>query len=251
MSSGARRILAALGARFPDRDIDSGELTVLHRGKFANAIVYRFRLPGLDLVIKDFSHCPAPLRMTLGRLFVRRETKALERLQNIQGVASCHYRLGPYSLLYPFVEGRSLKELAHSGEALPRDFFSQLERLVVRMHQRGVVHLDMRNMGNILRDRDGRPHLIDFQSALSFKRLPRRLQATMRGADLSGVYKSWTRLCEQPVPRFKRTFFDNFGSLRRVWLFKGYPTLSRGVRGCKLLSSSLALILVGVYYLMR
>lgn len=252
MSCAERQVLEDLADQFPERDIRGGNLSVLHRGKFANAVVYRFRHEELDCVIKDFSHCPLPFRATLGRLFIRREAKALQRLQDLEGIASCHRKIGRYALLYPFVEGDSLKDIARSGKPLPRDFFSQLEKLVMQMHQRGVAHLDMRNMGNVLRTRDGRPHLIDFQSALSMKYFPKRLRASMRGADLSGVYKSWARIGEQPLPRIKQVFFDNFGSLRKLWPFKGYPQLSSGGRCIKVMSSGLAVgYLVCTYLLMR
>lgn len=219
------RVLSALAAHFCDLPIDMDSVSVLHRGRFANAMVYRFSQSGVDCVIKDYSHCPALLRMTLGRWFVNREVKALKRLQGIEGVASCQRRLGPYAVLYPFVEGESLKDLARSGETVPQEFFLRLEKLVMQMHRRGVAHLDMRNMGNILRTRDGQPHLIDFQSAVSMKYFPKRIKATMRGADLSGIYKGWARLCEQPVPKLKRRFLDNFRALRKRWFFKGYPGL--------------------------
>lgn len=249
MSEPELRVLSALSSY---RSIDDGNFSILQRGKFANAVVYRFRQRGIDWVIKDYSQCPAPLRLTLGRLFIGREVKALERLQGIDGVSSCHRRLGPYTLTYPFVEGDSLKDLARSGESVSEEFFSHLEKLVTQMHRRGVAHLDLRNMGNILRTRDGRPHLIDFQSALTMKYLPRRIRAVMRGADLSGIYKSWSRLCQQPVPNLKRRFFDNFGSLRRLWLFKGYPKLGFTGRKIKVISSGLTVAyILGVYLLMR
>src|SRR5690606_2418709 len=157
-------------------------------GRFANAIVFRYRDDDYDLVIKDYSHCPAIVRKTVGRLFIAHEAKTLKRLQGIQGVAPQGYKLSDLMLAYPYTEGSSLSVLRRRGKRLPPAFFRELEGTVRQMHQRGVVHLDMRNLGNILCGQDGRPYLIDFQSALSFARLPRWLQPLLRATDLSGVY---------------------------------------------------------------
>lgn len=52
---------------------------------------------------------------------------------------------------------------------LPRTFMSELRSAVSSMHQRGVVHLDLRHRSNVLADANGQPVLIDFASAVFFK----------------------------------------------------------------------------------
>ena len=39
------------------------------------------------------------------------------------------------------------------------------------MHSKNIVHLDLRNLGNILVGKDEYPYIIDFQSAISTKYL--------------------------------------------------------------------------------
>lgn len=233
------RVLTALARQFPDRSFAYDKLTVMHKGRFANAIVFRYCDDGLDLVIKDFSHCPLPVRWTAGRFFIGREAKALGRLGGIKGVAASHYRLSPLMLAYPFIAGQPLRSLTRSGETLPRGFFESLEKMVGQMHRRGVVHLDLRNLGNVLRGDDGQPYFIDFQSSMRFGPFPRWVQTFMRGADLSGVYKAWRALCDEPLPARKGRFFDNFAQVRKRWIFKGYP-LTRTANRMKLLSTQLA-----------
>jgi hypothetical protein len=70
-------------------------------------------------------------------------------------------------------------------------FFRRLERLVWRMHRRGMAHLDLRYRRNILVLDDGSPGVVDFQSAVCLDRLPRKLKRFLRRVDLSGVYKHW------------------------------------------------------------
>ena len=218
-------VIAALRKRFPERSFLEENLTLLHRGRFANALLFHYRDDASDLVVKDYSHCPKPLQLTIGRLFIAREARALARLQGIDGIVPKSCRLNPLMLAYPYIEGTPLRTLLKRRQSVPAEFFQDLERLVRQVHARDVAHLDLRNLGNILYGKDGRPYCIDFQSALSFRRLPRRLRGLMRATDLTGVYKGWTALSDEELAPHKQRFFDNFNQLRRLWIFRGYPSI--------------------------
>jgi len=198
-------------------------LQILHRGRFANAIVFRYRDKHHDLVIKDYSHCRWTLRQTIGRLFIRREQKNLDRLHHLSGVVPTCHRLTPVMLAYPFVEGASIKALNTQGQRLPADFFHAMEQGIQEMHQRDVVHLDLRNLGNVLCRSDGAPHFIDFQSAISLRWVPRRLHAFLKASDRSAVYKAWDLLCDEPLPDAQRVWLNDFNRLRKRWILRGYP----------------------------
>jgi len=192
-------VLDSLKLYFGVDSFTLNSLEVLHRGRYANAVVFRYQDGKHDLVIKDFTHSPWMIRLTLGRLFIAREERNLDRLKGIRGIAPYACRLGKWTLAYPYIEGASLKELGKRGERLPVTFFHELEQLVAEMHQRGVVHLDLRNSGNVLCGADGHPYLIDFQSALRGSLLPHGLHRLLRCADLTGVYKSWLALSDTPL----------------------------------------------------
>lgn len=216
-------ILKQLQQHFPEHGFAADQLAVLHKGRFANAVVYRYHDEQLDLVIKDFQHSPWLVRKTFARMFVNQELKALQKLQGIPGVSGEHYRLSKVGLAYTHINGTPLRTLSKQKQQLPVEFFKDLERMVSSMHRRGLVHLDLRNMGNILCGDDGKPYFIDFQSAIRYSRFPRWLQGFMRGADMSGVYKGWLSLCDQPLPEFKKRFFENYAKVRKRWIFRGYP----------------------------
>lgn len=216
-------VTAALQRYFPSHVFLANKLTVLHQGRFANAILFHYRDEAYDLVIKDYSHCPPIIRQLAGRLFIAREAKTLKHLQGMPGVAPQSHKLNKLMLAYPYIEGTSLSTLRKRQQTLPPSFFRELESMVRQMHLRDIVHLDLRNLGNILCGADGRPYCIDFQSALRFSWLPRWLQPLMRGADLSGVYKGWLALCDTPLAPQKRRFLDSFNQVRKLWIFQGYP----------------------------
>lgn len=216
-------LLSQLHARFPEHEFFLENFSVIHTGRFANAVVYRYQDEIFDFVIKDFQHSPWFVRLSFARMFINQEYKALKRLSGMPGISNAFCRLSSVAVAYEFIEGTPLRSLNLQDKELPASFFKKVERMVVEMHHRGLVHLDLRNLGNIICGKDGQPYFIDFQSAMTFQRFPRWLQRYMRGADLSGIYKGWKAVCEHPMPRRKRRFFDNFNKLRKGWVFKGYP----------------------------
>jgi len=216
-------LLAQLQAQFPSHQFSREGLSVLHTGRFANAIVYRYKDAQHDLIIKDFQHSPWWVRKTIAPLFINQEYKGLSRLKGVDGVVDHFCRLSPIAIAYDFIEGTPLRELALQQQQLPRDFFKEFERLVAKMHRHGVVHLDLRNLGNVICSQDGKPYIIDFQSAIRFARFPRWLQRFMRGADMSGVYKAWQKLANDSLPQAKAAYLHDFNHVRKRLIFKGYP----------------------------
>lgn len=223
MNDREQRTLAQLHSRFPGQRISADGLKLIHRGRFANAHVYRYRKGALDLIVKDFSHCPWWIRLSAAPYFVHRELRTLDRLRGLPGIASRRFQLSAIALAYPFMPGQPLSAVRRAAGTLPASFFRSLETLVLKMHERGIVHLDMRNLSNVLVGTDGRPYLIDFQSAIDLHGLPNLLSTVLESVDLSGVYKGWLRVGAEPLDQARLEFLDRFNELRRVWVFRGYP----------------------------
>lgn len=226
-------VLQMLKAYFPEQTFDLENLRVLHdEGHFANALVLRYQDDVCDFVIKDFTRCNWFIRNTFARFIVDHEASVLERLHDIPGITNGCYRLSPCAVAYPFIVGTPLNDIKKQGRRLPRQFFTDFEKLVARIHQRGLVHLDLRNLGNVLVDENGKPCCIDFQSSIGYRHFPRGLQRFMKGADITGIYKAWDLLCDEPMGTVRKGFFESFNILRKRWIFKGYPVarLKRRVR---------------------
>ena len=205
-------LLVQLQQQYPEHTFMQHHLSVVHKGRFANAIVYRYKDNEFDLIVKDFSQSPWFIRKTFARLSVNQEYKGLSRLAELDAVANRFCRLSPIAVAYNYIEGTPLRVLIHENKKLPVSFFSELERQVAKMHRKGA---------------DGKPYFIDFQSTISFSRFPRWLQRFMRGSDMSGVYKAWNKLGEQPLPQKKQDYLERFNHVRKRWIFKGYP-IQRG-----------------------
>jgi RIO-like serine/threonine protein kinase len=210
----------------PTRDLlEATPPHYLARGRLANADVRLVECDGRRWVVKDFRVCPGWVRHTVGRWFIRRELRALVRLQGIPGIAENPVRVDTFALAYLFVEGRALNEFPTGQPSV--DFFLALESAVKNMHARGIAHLDLRNRGNILVDSAQRPVLIDFQSYVPLPRWIPPLARYMEKIDLSGVYKAWARSLPGTLDETRQRLLDSVNSRRKWWVLKGYLGMGR------------------------
>ena len=116
-----------------------------------------------DRILRIASGSGVPFTRMIARVLCARERRALIELDGLVGVP----QLDPGDLgqrgelLRNHLPGAPLSKASF----LPRDFFDHLDRLVKRIHARGVCHNDLHKEQNILVLSDGRPALLDFQLA--------------------------------------------------------------------------------------
>ncbi|MFO7839544.1 MAG: hypothetical protein R6X08_08620 [Desulfosalsimonadaceae bacterium] len=213
---------------FTREDIENNPCRVLSGGRWGNADLYLYRQQGNEWVIKDFSPCPPLVRQVWGRFLVRREYRALYRLRGISGIPTDPFILDDYALCYRYIPGCILREV--STKVLNSDFFFRLEVLVQQMHERRMVHLDIRNSRNVLVTENGRPALLDFQSCLCLDRVPKGLHLLLKEVDISGVYKLWQRKQPQTLDAGRRARLAAINRRRRFWVLRGYPLGMRKAR---------------------
>lgn len=203
-------------------------LTPLNLGRWGNADLHLFQRNGETWVIKDFSRRLLPVRHLLGRPFVRREVRALRRLQGLAGVPQGCFRLDRFALCYRFVPGRTLREIERNG--VGREFFLELESVIQAMHQRGVVHLDVRYRRNVLVAEAGGPVLLDFQTSLVLDSVPRFAWSLLKKVDLSAVDKLWWKRSPDSFEAERHARLRRYSRLRRLWIFAGYVVSTRSIR---------------------
>lgn len=225
-------IINLLKKKLNSKDINIENLKILNKGKFANAFVYRYKDSNFDYTIKDFYHCPFIVRVIFGRIMAKIEYNTLKKLNGIKGIAPEVHMLSPFTIAFSFVKGKPLKAYDDETYPVPEEFFHKMEKLVAEMHSRDIVHLDLRNLGNIIRGEDGNPYLIDFQSSITSKNLPQKVRKILEDSDISGIYKSWKSVCSTPLPEDKQQFLDDFNSIRKFWVLRGYP-ISRAIKKWK------------------
>ena len=193
---------------------------VISPGRWANAVLRVISRDDGQWVVKDFRPRGFVIRNTIGRLFVRREMRALTRLAGLDGVPADAFRIDAHALAYRYIPGIPL-----TGAPEERKnplFFAAFERLLAQVHARGIVHLDVRNGRNVLITGDGRATLIDFQSHLGTWRLPRAMRGWLERFDMAGVYKHWERHHPQSLGEARAALLAGMNRWRRLWFLRGY-----------------------------
>ena len=196
-------------------------ITLLNRGRWGNANLFKYRCGDGAWVVKDFLHCPLPVRCTWGSFMVSRELRALDRLKGIEGIPENSFLLDKFALCYRYISGRTLKESRRLH--LDTGYFVALEQLVRAMHERNIVHLDIRYMRNILITSLGRPALLDFQSSIFLENMPHSLHKLLKNVDISGVYKCWHKIAPETMDTKRLDLLNAMEKKRSLWIFKGYP----------------------------
>ena len=214
---------------FTRADISKSPVDVVSRGRWGNADILRYAHRGTFWMIKDFSACPAPVKHTWGRWMAARECKVLQRLQGINGIPQNPFMLDPFALCYRYISGTNLK-FARKQREIGAEFFLALERAVYEMHQRNIVHLDIRYMRNILITDAGEPAILDFQSSLFLDNIPRVFHNLLKNIDISGVYKCWRKVSPATIDNERLCMLEKMERVRSLWIFKGYPLGMRGQR---------------------
>ena len=213
-------------ARFTRAEFEQAPGAVLSRGRWANAVLYVHRHGAEHWVVKDFRPRSFTVRNTIGRLLIRRESRALGKVAGIAGVPAGAFRLDAHALAYRFVSGVPLNDAdlgPHAG-----DFFTRLERLLSEVHAAGgMLHLDVRNGRNVLVSEGGEPVLLDFQSHLRTGWMPARLRRWAEQFDLAGVYKHWERRSPETLGEARAALLARVNWWRRFWVLRGYFGIRR------------------------
>ncbi|MGM0787750.1 MAG: hypothetical protein ACQETG_08560 [Thermodesulfobacteriota bacterium] len=201
---------------------------VLSRGRWGNADLSCLSFNGKLYAIKDFSPCPAFVKKTWGRWMVRREYRAFVRLAGLRAIPSEPFLLDAYAVGYRFVPGKTMRETR--VDEIPDGFFHELEDAVNQMHERNIVHLDLRNRRNILIADHGGPVLLDFQSYIDLNLVPPSFRRMLKDIDLSGVYKNWLKLRPDLMDDTRLAHLSRLNRRRKLWILKGYPMGTKGKR---------------------
>ncbi len=190
----------------------------LSKGSMGKPDLNRVEVEGRTLMVKDVWKRSLFFRWTLGLWLIHKEWKIYSRLKGVQGIPQPIERIDRFAFAMEFVPGRSIER----GETLQPSFFFNLKQMLEEVHQRGVVHLDLRHKGNTLITERGEPFLIDFNSSFSFKEkglFRRFLFPILRWVDYGGLLKLKERVSPSLMTPEELSFLKRFNRLRKLWIF--------------------------------
>ncbi|MGN0844804.1 MAG: hypothetical protein ACI4QT_06245 [Kiritimatiellia bacterium] len=201
--------------------------TLLHKGGFANAKIYRIETPdGGVLIEKDFSSCALLIRNTIGRFLIRREVHFLVRLEESGVVPTKARRTGPFCMEEAFCEGQTLREIPKpnpkvpgSENRIPIEYFYTLFDDLQKIHKAGIVHLDLHNLRNILVSPAGGAILLDWQSALHTRLLLPPIRKLLEKVDNMGILKAFDKFHPEAMNDDLSQKLEQAKKIRRLfWL---------------------------------
>jgi RIO-like serine/threonine protein kinase len=166
---------------------------------------------GRPAVLKDYRHKNPVTRGLLAPSLVKREYAVLRHLEGIPGSPRAYAIVEKRALLLEYIEGKTINKFK-AGE-LPDRVYERLADLVRAMHQRGVVHLDLRQRKNILIAGE-QPWLIDFANAMKG-----RLTSTLQAIDVSALLKFKARNWPHLMTAADREALRSHKFLRKFWIF--------------------------------
>ncbi|MCX7599595.1 MAG: hypothetical protein N2512_12130 [Armatimonadetes bacterium] len=171
---------------------------------------------GLLVVVKDYRVNATPVKLSVGKYLVARETAAHKRLAGLEGISEAVETGNPYVFASHYVEGWPAPEVP---DRLTPAFFEQLYGLVAAIHSRGMAHGDLKRLQNILVRPDGRPAVVDFGAAIMSGSNP--LVALVLGYiqddDLRAVAKLKQRHAPHLLTDTERQLLAHRPLAERVW----------------------------------
>jgi tRNA A-37 threonylcarbamoyl transferase component Bud32 len=214
-------VINRLSSLFPNNTFNPNKITLLQQGGNVKSAVFRYKDANFDLTIKSYYQTSFLYRMTLAKIMLRREYKILSLLRGIDGITDVSYTM-PDMLVYSYISGNTIRYHYKMKLLLKEEFFSKMEELIHKIHERGIIHLDLRNKSNVLCGQDVKPYLIDFTSALSLRILPKRLRQIAKNIDISSVYKAWELIGETPLPPDKKKQLNEANKILHQLAFRWY-----------------------------
>lgn len=184
-------------------------------------IIRIVELDGQKVIWKDYSERSFWVKDIWGSILINRECYIIKRLAGIKGIPQFIKQIDNYGFLTEYIEGEPLSHF--KSNTLPLDVFERLNQLVDKIHNYGVVHLDLGQRRNILINKEYQPYFLDFANALYFR------------VDALGFGQLFNLLCridQNALLKFKHRFFPEtlsllekqslkrFMFIRRFWIFK-------------------------------
>ena len=112
--------------------------------------------------------------------------------------------------------GKNLRETSIKPDA---SYYERLGKIISSMHERDVVHIDMRNRRNYGIDEEGKPYLIDFSPSLYIP-WPKTLKKILTYLDWFGMLKIKGKVSPELLTDKERRSMKFGCFLSSLWLPK-------------------------------
>ncbi|MFP3927666.1 MAG: RIO1 family regulatory kinase/ATPase [Desulfobacteraceae bacterium] len=202
-------------------EIDFGRSMLLRPPTATRPAIWIVEKDGEEAVIKDYGANRPAYRNTVGRFLVRREVKALRKLEGIPGIPTHFGTIEGPAVIMERIKGKSVEGLEESRR-LPPQFFLKLRDLVAAFHSRGVAHCDLKRAPNILVGPEGEPYVVDWSAAVA--------RSELKPFPLSLIYKRFLEDDLNAVVKLQLRHYPEGVSVRELRRYHHRGPLERLVR---------------------
>lgn len=200
----------------------------IKQGAWNKADVLLVAAGGGRVAVKDYAARWWPVRWS-GAIQLSREARAYRRLEGVAGVPRWIGRIDRNAIAIEYVPGIRLPKFHKKHGGVPR-VAERIRDLLASIHERGIIHGDLRSRDNILVTPGGDLYLIDFSSAGVFDLgswWGRLLFARLRRAEERALLKWKLALAPEEATVEERAQHERFARVRRWWPFNRKRDLAR------------------------
>lgn len=208
------------------QDIEMYKVGVIGEGNQGD--IYKISVDGCIAAVKDIAGKSRIYRLFFGRWLLSRECRIYHLLFNLPGIPKLYKVIDQDGFIFEYIEGTPLSAFPKDAP-IPHEFFDALEDLVRRVHDKGVVHSDLKHKKNIIVAKGYQPYLVDFGASLTmgspWNLIQRWLYKQFLDIDLKAVSKIRNRFVygnpddEDNQNLFRRNFMEHSGRLYQ-WVYR-------------------------------
>jgi predicted Ser/Thr protein kinase len=172
------------------------------------------------MIVKDFGGKSFWWRL-LGRIQIAREYRAYRWLAGAEGIPALIGRVDAYALAFESIRGEQLA-FARDRHERAGVYLARLRRVLDGLHERGLVHQDLRGRENVLVGEGGEVVVVDLASAVRFRpgSLAYRLFFPLLARTDEAAYLKWkAMLSPGSLSEQERRFLARHRRWRRLWPF--------------------------------
>jgi RIO-like serine/threonine protein kinase len=174
------------------------------------------------VVVKDCSCMHPFLKRLMGQRTQKREVAVYHRLAGVSGIPSFKGVIDKDAFAVEFVAGETLSRAM--GQERLGPILENLNKVISGIHERRVVHLDLKQKRNVLVLPDNGVYVVDFQSALCFPegRLAGLIFSFLRKRDRAGLIKFKGKYAHELLSQTEKDIFRKELFLAHFWPFTAW-----------------------------
>ncbi len=154
----------------------------------------------------------------INRWSIKHEYNIYKRLKNVTGIAECYGLTNEGDLVLEYIDGESYRDKQFELDGNDH-FFNSLLKIIISIHDLGIAHGDLKRKDNLMVDKNLKPYLIDFGTAVVkydrsgyFKNIVfNLLKKTDLNAWVKHKYKrSYDNISREDTTYYSPTFVEKF-----------------------------------------